>query len=119
VNVPLPAGCDDATFARALEDEVLPALETTRPDVLLVSAGFDAWQRDPLGGLRWSEESFRRLGELLGGFAGRWCDGRVLSVLEGGYDVEALPGLVATYLTALEDAAEGRAPPAASGRANG
>lgn len=105
VNVPLAAGCDDETLFGILEAEVLPALEKARPDALLVSAGFDAWRSDPLGGLRWSEEAFRRLGSALGELAARACNGRVLSLLEGGYDVEALPGLVVAYLQALEEAA--------------
>jgi len=116
VNVPLAAGCDDGAFARALEESVLPALEAARPDVLLVSAGFDAWRSDPLGGLRWSEESYRRIGEALGELAARRCGGRVLTLLEGGYDVEALPGLVAAYLTALETAAGGDLRSLGSGR---
>jgi acetoin utilization deacetylase AcuC-like enzyme len=117
VNVPLAAGCDDEALARALEESVLPALEEARPDVLLVSAGFDAWRRDPLGGLRWGEESYRRIGEALGTLAARVCDGRVLTLLEGGYDIAALPGLVATCLTALEAAAGGEARSLGAGRA--
>ncbi len=101
LNVPLAAGTDDGTYARALGEQVLPALEAFAPQVLLVSAGFDAWRGDPLGGLRLTEASYELLGRELGRLAARRCEGRVLNLLEGGYDLSALPRLVETYLAAL------------------
>jgi acetoin utilization deacetylase AcuC-like enzyme len=98
VNVPLPAGTDDPAYESALEQQILPALRAFQPDVLLVSAGFDAWQGDPLGGLRLTETSFAHLGRELGRLADELCRGRLLSLLEGGYDLAALPRLVTTYL---------------------
>ena len=98
VNVPLPAGTDDASFQRAVEEEIFPALRRFEPEALLVSAGFDAWKGDPLGGFRLELQSFRWLGERLGALAQEVCQGRLLSVLEGGYDLDHLPELVATYL---------------------
>jgi acetoin utilization deacetylase AcuC-like enzyme len=102
LNVPLAGGSGDDDYARALTELVIPALEAHRPDVLLLSAGFDAWQRDPLGGMRVTATGFARWGELLGGLARRRCGGRLLAVLEGGYDVEALPDLVEAFLAGAE-----------------
>lgn len=107
VNVPLPAGCGEDRYAEALETIVLPALESFAPQALVVSAGFDAWQDDPLGGMRVTREGFESWGRVLGEYAARQLDGRVVSVLEGGYDIARLPDLVVTYLGALESASAG------------
>jgi acetoin utilization deacetylase AcuC-like enzyme len=101
LNVPLPAGTGDEELLRAMDGEVLPALEAFGPDLLAVSAGFDAWRGDPLGGMRLSEEAFRELGRRVARLADRCCRGRSLSVLEGGYDLAALPRLVEAYLDGL------------------
>ena len=98
VNVPLPAGTGDEPFRAAVEEEILPALERFRPELLIASAGFDAWKGDPLGGFRLELETFRWLGRRLAAFAELHCDGRLLSVLEGGYDLRRLPDLVVAYL---------------------
>jgi acetoin utilization deacetylase AcuC-like enzyme len=102
LNVPLRAGTGDAGYAEAMEEEILPALEAFRPQALLVSAGFDAWRRDPLGGMGVTAAGFEEWGRQLGKLAGASCEGRVLAVLEGGYDLEALPRLVALHLRGLE-----------------
>jgi acetoin utilization deacetylase AcuC-like enzyme len=96
VNVPLPAGCGDAEYVEALETIALPALEAFAPDLLLVSAGFDAAAGDPIGGMRVTEEGFRELARL----AGSACE-RLALVLEGGYNTATLPGLVGSVLEAL------------------
>jgi acetoin utilization deacetylase AcuC-like enzyme len=101
LNVPLAAGTGDDGYARALEEEVLPALEQFRPGLLLLSAGFDAWRDDPLGGMRVGEKGFRDWGRRLGALADELCAGRVVAVLEGGYDLVALPHLVAAHLEGL------------------
>jgi acetoin utilization deacetylase AcuC-like enzyme len=101
LNVPLPAGTGDDGYAEAITGRVLPALRRFAPDVLLLSAGFDAWRRDPLGGMRVSEEGFARWGEWLHELAREICGGRVLAVLEGGYDLASLPRLVAAHLRGL------------------
>lgn len=100
LNVPLPAGTGDDGYRQALE-EVLPALRTFEPDVLLVSAGFDAWRGDPVGGMLVSEEGFAEWGRRLGELAGEVCDGRLMAVLEGGYDVTSMPRLVEVCLAGL------------------
>ena len=98
VNVPLPAGCGDAEYVEALEENVLPTLEAFAPDLLVVSAGFDAAAGDPLGGMLVTADGFRELAAR----AGRVCE-RLALVLEGGYNTEILPGLVRSVLEALPD----------------
>jgi acetoin utilization deacetylase AcuC-like enzyme len=101
LNVPLPAGTGDDELLGAMDEEVLPALEAFGPDLLAVSAGFDAWRGDPLGGMRLSEEGYRELGRRVARFAAGRPRGRSLTLLEGGYDLAALPRLVEAYLTGL------------------
>jgi acetoin utilization deacetylase AcuC-like enzyme len=112
LNVPLAAGSGDEVYAAAFGEQVLPALRAFAPDVLLLSAGFDAWRGDPLGGMAVTEAGFADWGRRLGELAGAVCGGRVMAVLEGGYDVAALPRLVELHLAALagEEAAAGAAP---------
>ena len=102
LNVPLPAGSGDAELAAALDEQVLPALAAFAPEALLISAGFDAWQDDPLGGLRVTLGAYEEWGVRLGGFARRHCGGRLLAVLEGGYDVASLGRLAASFLAGVE-----------------
>jgi len=102
INVPLPAGAGDVAFEAAFQAVLLPSLQEFRPEVLLISAGFDAWQSDPLGGMRVSEHGYRDWGRWLGSVSEEVCDGRCLILLEGGYDVQALPGLLWTHLQALD-----------------
>ena len=96
VNVPLPAGCGDVEYEAALTRAVEPAVAAFEPDLLLVSAGFDAAEGDPLAGMRLTGDGFRMLGER----AAAMCD-RVALVLEGGYDPDTLPGLVQATLDGL------------------
>ncbi len=104
LNVPLGAGAGDAEYLRAMEERILPALVAFRPGVLLVSAGFDAWMGDPLGGMRVTEEGFAEWGRMLGGLSREVCGSRIFSILEGGYDLEALPRLVEGYLDGVAEA---------------
>jgi acetoin utilization deacetylase AcuC-like enzyme len=96
LNVPLPAGAGDAEILEALERTVAPALEAFAPDVLLVSAGFDAAAGDPIGGLEVTEDGFAALTARTKGIAER-----VAFVLEGGYNTRTLPGLVGSVLAAV------------------
>lgn len=100
-NVPLPAGTGDEGYREAIRGRVLPALRSFEPQVLLLSAGFDAWQRDPLGGMQVTEEGFRSWGRWCAELAHDVCGGRVLVALEGGYDLGALPRLVEAHLEGL------------------
>ncbi|MDQ3866833.1 MAG: histone deacetylase [Actinomycetota bacterium] len=96
LNVPLPAGCGDREYVEAMKRIVEPAIASFEPDLLVVSAGFDAAAGDPLADMRLTKEGFRSLAERAGGL----CE-RVALVLEGGYDVDALPQLVAATLAGL------------------
>ena len=89
VNVPLPEGCGDAEYARAFEEIVEPEVQRFQPDLVLVSAGFDAHEDDPLAGMRLTEDGFRLLASRSAALGPR-----VAAVLEGGYNLETLPGCV-------------------------
>ncbi len=101
LNVPLPAGAGDRELEAALRGRVIPALRRFAPEILLVSAGFDAWRDDPLGGLAVSAAGFAQWGSWLAELAEEVAQGRVLAVLEGGYDLENLPLLVEGHLRGL------------------
>ena len=98
VNAPLPAGSGDDVYREVMGDLLLPAVRSFGPDVLLVSAGFDAWRNDPIAGMELTEGAFHRFGSELADLAEEVCEGRLVSVLEGGYDIAALPGLIDVYL---------------------
>ena len=90
VNAPLPAEADGAAFRAAWAERLLPALDAFKPQLLLVSAGFDAHRRDPLAQLRLETEDFAWISRELVRLASRHCGGRLVSTLEGGYDLDAL-----------------------------
>jgi acetoin utilization deacetylase AcuC-like enzyme len=90
LNTPLPPDADGALFRAAWSNVLLPAIEAFRPQLLLVSAGFDAHRRDPLAQLRLEAGDFAWITRELLHLADRHCRGRVVSMLEGGYDLEAL-----------------------------
>jgi acetoin utilization deacetylase AcuC-like enzyme len=90
INVPLPAGATDGDYRRMLADLLLPVATRFRPDLVLVSAGFDAHRRDPLGGMSLTEECFADMCSTVQAIADTHANGRLVLVLEGGYDLEAL-----------------------------
>jgi len=100
-NVPLMPGADDRAAREAFEHHLLPELESFHPDALLLSAGFDAADGDPIGGLAWSTDGYRWISERLVDAADRLCDGRLLSVLEGGYNLDKLADGAAVHIDAL------------------
>ncbi len=101
LNLPLPAGTGDDVYLQAFDQRVVSALERFEPQLLLISAGFDAWRDDPLGGMEVTAEGYRQWGERLAAVATELCSGRSLSLLEGGYDLERLGELVESYLKGL------------------
>jgi acetoin utilization deacetylase AcuC-like enzyme len=101
VNAPLPPGADGAAFRTAWRDILLPALDHFAPELLVISAGFDAHARDPLAQLRVREADFAWLTEALCSLADRHCKGRLVSLLEGGYDLDALASSAASHVRAL------------------
>jgi acetoin utilization deacetylase AcuC-like enzyme len=90
VNIPMEAGARDDEYDRVYRSIVVPALERFAPDVMLVSAGYDAHERDPLAGMRMTTEGFAALVGLLKDTAARLCGGRVAFITEGGYHLGAL-----------------------------
>lgn len=101
LNVTLPPGADGAAFREAWGDRIIPALDVFAPDLLVISAGFDAHAADPLAQLRVREADFAWVTEALCAHADRHCGGRVVSLLEGGYDLEALGRSVAAHVRVL------------------
>ncbi len=108
-NAPLPPGAGSAAFRAAMRDIVLPAVDAFGPDLLLVSAGFDAHRADPLANLEFETEDFAWATRELMDLAGRRCQGRLVSTLEGGYDLEALAESAAAHVAALMAAGEAAA----------
>lgn len=90
INIPLPGDSGDAAMAAAFEEVVAPAACRFAPDIILVSAGYDAHWRDPLAGLQLRTSSFHTLSSCLAGLARELCGGRLVMLLEGGYDLKAL-----------------------------
>jgi acetoin utilization deacetylase AcuC-like enzyme len=101
VNCALPGGQGDADFGPVFHDLFIPIGEAFRPDLMLVSAGFDPHQRDPLGGMRVTERGFGAMCAALGALAKACCGGRLVLVLEGGYDLAALAGSARACLEVL------------------
>jgi acetoin utilization deacetylase AcuC-like enzyme len=101
VNLPLPAGAGDAAFARLADTVIVPLADRFAPELILVSAGFDAHWLDPLAGLQLSLTGYARLARVLDDLAQRHCGGRLVCLLEGGYHLAALSGGVTTVLRTL------------------
>ena len=101
VNVPLGAGDGSEMFRTAVEQAVLPRIDAFAPDLIIISAGFDAHWRDPLASLNLTESDFAWATQKLMDLADRHCGQRIVSVLEGGYDLEGLAKSTAFHLDAL------------------
>ena len=102
VNAPLPAGAGRAAWRDAMITRVLPALDAFAPELILVSAGFDAHKADPLAQMELNEEDFAWAAQRLREIALQRCQGRLVSTLEGGYDLDALARSAVAYLGALQ-----------------
>ncbi len=101
VNAPLRPGDGGEAFRAAFDDRVLPRLRDFRPELIVISAGFDAHMRDPLANLNLVEADFAWATQKIMDIADQCADGRVVSLLEGGYDLEALAYSAAAHVTAL------------------
>ncbi len=101
VNAPLRPGDGGEQFREAIETTILPRLESFGPDLVIISAGFDAHMRDPLANLNFVEADYAWVTQKLMELADRYANGRVVSLLEGGYDLEGLSKSVAAHVTAL------------------
>ncbi len=101
VNVPLPRGCDSAGFRDSTATVILPALTAFDPQLIIISAGFDAHADDPLAQLNLQDDDYRWVTEELMKIADRCCAGRIVSILEGGYSLQALARCSAVHVKAL------------------
>lgn len=101
VHTPLSAGTGSDAFRLAIEADWLPALRAHRPDIVFISAGFDAHRGDPLGGLLLEDEDYRWITDLIVDAAASSAQGRIVSVLEGGYNLNALARCVQAHLEGL------------------
>jgi acetoin utilization deacetylase AcuC-like enzyme len=101
VNIPLERGSGSAVFRDGMQAVLLPALRRFEPELLIVSAGFDAHHLDPLGGLRLTDDDFHWITQELLAVAERSAQGRVVSILEGGYSLEGLASGTAAHVRAL------------------
>jgi len=90
LNIPMRAGCGDFDYLKRFQEKIVPAGIQFRPDLVLISAGFDAHARDPLGGMRVTTPGFAQLADQLLALARETCGGKIVAVLEGGYDLLAL-----------------------------
>ncbi|MEO1090689.1 MAG: histone deacetylase family protein [Pseudomonadota bacterium] len=100
-NTPVRGGTDGPAWRRALEDRILPAIDAFAPDLIMLSAGFDAHAADPLANVRLTEADFGWVTERMVELAERHSNGRIVSTLEGGYDPDALARSVVCHLRAL------------------
>jgi acetoin utilization deacetylase AcuC-like enzyme len=108
INVPLPSGAGSDMFRMAWTTQLLPALDAFRPQLLLVSAGFDAHRRDPLAQLQLEADDFAWITGALCTIADRHAQGRIVSTLEGGYDLQALRECSVAHVGALNAPGAGR-----------
>ncbi len=101
VNVPLTPGSSGEEFRRKMQQIIFPALHSFQPQLLLISAGFDAHRADPLSTLQWTEQDYAWVTRELLSIADACCSGRIISTLEGGYDLPALAKSVAAHVAVL------------------
>ncbi len=101
INVPLHAHCSGSEFRHLYEIHILPALHRFKPELVLISAGFDAHRDDPLSSIQLIEDDYTWVTQELAAIADQYCQGMLLSVLEGGYHLEALGQSVASHIRVL------------------
>jgi acetoin utilization deacetylase AcuC-like enzyme len=101
LNIPMRSGSGEKEYLEAFTMEILPALDRYRPDLILISAGFDAHKDDPLANINLTEESFATFTTLTREAANKYCDGRIVSILEGGYNLDALARSVESHVRVL------------------
>jgi acetoin utilization deacetylase AcuC-like enzyme len=101
LNFPMPAGSDDEDYLKVFGEEIVPALEKFQPEFIIISAGFDAHREDPLAGMNLTEEAFYKMTKLTNEVARKFSNSKILSVLEGGYNLKALALSVESHLKGL------------------
>jgi acetoin utilization deacetylase AcuC-like enzyme len=103
LNFPSPPGFGDKEYLRIFEKEIAPALRNFQPDFILISAGFDAHQDDPLANMQVTEEGFGEITAIVKALAQELCRGRIVSLLEGGYNLDALAKSVEAHLIQMKN----------------
>jgi acetoin utilization deacetylase AcuC-like enzyme len=103
LNIPLPAGSGDAVYRKVFEEKLRPTAAAFKPDFVLISAGFDAAQNDLLGPMKVTPSGYAELTRIVKGIAEQHAHGRLVSVLEGGYNLEALAASVESHVKALRE----------------
>jgi acetoin utilization deacetylase AcuC-like enzyme len=101
LNAPMPAGCTDDQYRKAFDEKLVPALQSFSPDAVIISAGFDAHRDDPLAGMQLTEEGFAALTRTVLDTTAAICPGRLISLLEGGYDLHALAASAESHIRTL------------------
>ncbi len=101
LNIPMPAGSNDDDYRKAFKTKILPELQKFAPDIVFISAGFDAHEDDPLGGIKLSTEFFGEMTRIVCDIADKYSKCRLVSVLEGGYNLNALRDSVKVHLEEL------------------
>jgi acetoin utilization deacetylase AcuC-like enzyme len=103
VNEPLSSGSGGADYLRVFRESLTPAIRRFRPEFILISAGFDAHCRDPLSGMLLTADDYAEMTRFVMELAAKHCDSRLVSVLEGGYDLEALAESVVAHVGVLSE----------------
>lgn len=103
LNLPLSPGAEDSQVVKLLQEVISPKLEEWQPDAIIVAAGFDAHRADEMSGLHYSTELYYILGQAIRDWADRFTEGRILSILEGGYELSVLGDSVEAYVRGLLD----------------
>jgi acetoin utilization deacetylase AcuC-like enzyme len=101
LNIPMSAGAGDQEYLTAFDRRIIPAIDDYKPEFILISAGFDGHMLDPLSGINLSTTMYGKMTRLLKESAKRHCNGRIVSLLEGGYNLDALAESVEEHLTSL------------------
>ena len=101
INVHLECGSKDVDMLRAWDKKLLPAAAKFEPDFVIVSAGFDSRKEDPLGCFDVTDDAFRRMTRTAMDVADQYCDGRLVSLLEGGYNIEGLAKATVAHVSTL------------------
>ena len=101
LNIPLPRGASNEDYLNVFQEKVIPAIDKFQPEFILISAGFDAHRDDPLGGMNLTTSAFERFTEIISAKAKEVCKSRIISFLEGGYDLDALSDSVEAHVAVL------------------
>ena len=103
-NFELEPGSDGNSFIKLLSDEIIPIVESFNPEIIFLSSGFDAHEKDPLSNMNFKTNDFGKITELLLKLAKKVCKGKLISCLEGGYQIEALSECIILHLNKLMEA---------------